>query len=418
VVFVLLFCITLHSYILKNSKLYDQFFIGTLLASHLYYCLGAYVYWVLVQDGYFAGVHWSISDLSLAIATLSIGTTVVALITFIKTRYSPLDANRYAETKIETIEIPYSATILFLIGLSASLIVIFEGRAISITSFEQRSAYFLIAYQFSDVLIPVILFLVAARGLTKFNLALVMFFLIYASIVGFRYKIALIAIPLLALLISAPLPIKRKSFFIFLFGLSAVTLFTVLTLFRQKFSGIDLSSGADRTASEFMYGLFAEANIMFGLTAIFSEFIETDHFIFFQPFIDALLELIPRALYPDRVTGEYMSKYAAGFITEEGQTSGTAYPFIGEFAAMGGWTAIIVGVFAYAMIYTGLRYLLSKFATTRATLMCGLGLVAGVIGYYHYSRGYTPQILKAHIFVIAPYLFLCTRQKIAANKRR
>ncbi len=414
--FLLLISLTIHFYLFKSSEAGDRIFLGVLFASQTYYCLGGYLYWVVSEQGYFAGVNWSIDDLSVSILALSSASTAIATIVYFWPRLFPAKTAPIPHETRKTLEIPYTALVLFFLGFIASVTVLSES--LSAASFDtsgfdfgRRSDFFLIAYQFSDLLIPVILFLLVARGLTKFNLALIIYFLIYASFVGFRYKIALFIFPLGALLLATNLPKKRKIFYTFLFGLGVLAHFSILTLFRQKFSGIDLGANVERSLESFTYGLFAEANVVFGLTAIFSEYTNADQFVYLQPIYDAFLELIPRIILPDRVTGEYLTRYVGGFITDEGEASGTAYPFIGEFAVMGGWIGVCIGVIAYAMLYISLRAWLRKSALTRSNYLCGLGIVGGVMGYYHFSRGYLPQMLKAYLFVVMPFIFLCARQK-------
>jgi hypothetical protein len=396
--------LALHFALLMKGKMDDRLFLGLLFFSHLYFCLGGYYYWVIKEGTYFAGFVWGEESIEKSILVLSLSTTLVAVFVFLLSRnmrdYKP-------RTIIPIGRIPVATWILLFIGGISSIIIFSQGIFSGDESISKRSSFFLIAYQLSDVLIPVILFLVAVRGLSKVNIFLITYFVVYASLVGFRYKIALLAFPLLAMLMFSSINKSRKILLLGLLGAGVLGLFSVLTLFRSKFKGIDLSRSLDDPSSELIYGFFAETNILFGLSSILSEYIDEAQFYYFTPLFDVVLEWIPRVIMPDRITGEYLLPAKLGFITKEGMASGTAYPFVGEFMMMFGWLGAIIGILVFSMWYAYLRRVLRRIVITKELWICGLGILAAVMAYYQYSRGYLPQIAKAYICLVFPYLYLC-----------
>lgn len=409
---ILLFCLSTHAFLLKYSKKEEKIFQSVLLFSNIYFCGGAYYFWLVINETYFAGLIWGVGALERAILTLSISTTMVAVLVCAITN-KPI-TNVPAFTKSYCDQLPKTLWLFCGVAFISSLVVLNQGVFGDI---ESRGAFFLIAYQCSDLFVPAILFLVALRGVSKSTIVLTLYFIFYASMVGFRYKIALLAIPLITLLMFSELKKSKKAILVGAAMLTVMTLFSLLTLFRSKFSGIDINRSLDDVWSDLQYGFFAESNIIFGLSSALTQYIDKEQFYFIEPVVDIFREWIPRVIVPDRVTGAYLTPMQLGFITEEGINSGTAYPFIGEFAIMLGWFGIVFGIFAFAAWYVYLRNRLFSLAISKEAWIAGLGLIAAVMAYYHYSRGYLPQIAKSYIFIVFPYYWLCSQQKNIVQRR-
>jgi hypothetical protein len=183
-----------------------------------------------------------------------------------------------------------------------------------------------------------------------------------------------------------------------------------MTLYRSRFMGLDLSVQSENVDTNLVFGLFAESNIIFGLSSIISQYLDKGNYYFLSPIFDALTDLVPRFLMPDREHGLYLQEMTWGFISDEGINSKTAYPFIGEFAIMGGWLGISFGIVIYSYLYIFLYRLMAKWSSNKRMFFVGVGLIAAQMGYYHYSRGYLPQMLKSYIFIVLPYIYLCRAQ--------
>lgn len=413
---VIILALLIHGVCIRYADRLTRMFIIILFCTHLYFCGGGYFYWVYVKEGYFGGMNWPLDALVRSLMVVSLSSVSVAVIV---TAYN----RRLAHFPTEFDKPIWTNSLLtkYLIPASFGLIGCMAIISSGLNNFETSSnPLILVAYQFSDMLIPCVLFaMTGGQWGRRFAISLGLFFVIYAIMVGFRYKLALLFGPIVFWynLTTGP---GSKSFFKRLtttgfLGLGGVLLFTFMTLFRVKFGAPDLSKevSLDDTA----YGFFAEANIVFAMTAIMRRLVDAGVCFYLDPIIDSVMELIPHALYAERTSGLYLLQVAAGFITDEGANSGTAYPYVGEFAIMGGYVGIIVGTIIYAFVYIYFHNLLLRRIPNVSVAIMGIALLATLMGYYHYSRGYLPQANKAYLFVLAPYLFLAFGLRRSANTR-
>jgi hypothetical protein len=136
-----------------------------------------------------------------------------------------------------------------------------------------------------------------------------------------------------------------------------------------------------------------------------------------DPFVDTVKEFIPHFLMPTRVSGLYTIPMQRGFLTIEGMGSGTVWPWIGEFMMMAGYLGIVIGPPTMAGIYVYLKSKLKSNCGTHRQYTLGVALLATIVGYYHYSRGYTPQAVKGYVFIILPYIILCMLSSTVATRR-
>lgn len=94
-------------------------------------------------------------------------------------------------------------------------------------------------------------------------------------------------------------------------------------------------------------------------------------------------------------------------ITEQGRRSGTAYYWVGEFCIMFGWLGYLLGPCLLFIVYKALISAAARLTRTPAEYAMAAFLLAAIIGYYQFGRGYFPQIFKSYLFVFIPYLLLC-----------
>lgn len=398
-IYFLLVLFASHLLMFAKSTPESRPFLGVLLFSHAYFCIGGYYFWIEYAGLDFVGMSWDVGSVALSLIILSISTVFVAGIVFLAAPrgFAKPMSNRFLTPP--TLNYGF----LMLGGTGAAFV--------ALSGFDQNegqasNSFLLIAYQFADLLIPSIVFLVACRpSLPRY--LFVITFVLYAVFVGFRYKLAILFFPLFLLRLYGQGSKVRKGVEIGAATCAVLALFSFMTLFRVKFGTPDLSRTIDQR--DLLYSFFAESNITFGLTIITKNYLFGDiNYHFLQPVIDGLLELIPRALMPSRETGLYLVEMKNFFNTAEGAASATAYPFIGEFIVMGGHLGLVIGVFVYSIVYLVLHRIILKSAQSKRILLGGIGLLASMMGYYHYSRGYLPQQLKAYIFIIFPYALICS----------
>jgi hypothetical protein len=188
------------------------------------------------------------------------------------------------------------------------------------------------------------------------------------------------------------------------FLLILIALFSVLTLVRTKFGGVDLDRGVSVSVEGMLYSVFAESNVVFPLISILDIVEGDDGYIYLQPVFDAVLELVPKVLVPWRQTGGYIEDVLGGLLVEEAISSGTAYPYVGELILMGGWVALAFGVLLLSYVsMVCIRYASVLFFGQRLR-DCAYGMIAVYFAYYFFSRGYLAQSVKGFLFVLLPYM--------------
>lgn len=295
---------------------------------------------------------------------------------------------------------------LIVLGSSACFFVILTANS--------RGGAFLIAYQFSDLLVPIAVYMFSLSDENprwkKASLIVSLLFFAYCVFVGFRYKIILLLLPLTLVWLSNVAPRKRIPYAATASGLLLGGL-AMMTLTRSKFNGLNFDNLAGATGYSVLYGIFAETNLIFGLCSVLNNYLDKGITVGLTPFTDSFLELIPKFLYPDRVTGERIYVVLAGLGGEEAYNSATTYPFVGEMLMMGGIPGLILGCLSVALLIMIIHWLIRQIASTQSLLLGGYGIISATFGYYFVSRGYLPQFSKALIFVVLPYMALLVTSK-------
>jgi len=383
----------------QNRPLLLVMFIST-----FYYGVAGPLYWIYVNDGYFLDVFWG--DKIIYAASLIVAYSILYGF-FVSFRF-----RRSPSVAIVPLR-PTSTGFWAMFGLAAISIAYVFVNGVALGGLNRSDPFILVFYQFSDMCIPILLYSIARKRFSTFNVVCLLVFSLYAIAVGFRYKLVLLYFPIILLLLGGEVKnarqLRQRVVGIGI-ALLVLSVFSVMTLTRKKFSGVDLSALSGVGSDVALYGLFAESNIIFGLLGVLSEFVDKHHYIFFEPIFDSVLELIPKFFLAGRSTGNYLMVGANGLISDQAINSGTAYPYFGEFLSMGGHLAAVVGVYVYACLYH--RYSsLSRVAgaVNKDFITVGLGVLAVFFGYYNFSRGYLPQSVKGFIFVVLPYFYLISR---------
>ncbi|WP_298125317.1 hypothetical protein [Brevundimonas sp.] len=420
-------CLTLMFAAIWLCRSDDRPVAAVMTASAAYYGLGGQIYWAEYQRGVFAGLQWDpakLSEASVVVAATALATVLCIVSVGALGRWSKRERVRDAYHVRKLLPPPVNEArgifeiAFLLIGISCALYVLAKSSFAANFNFDTRGQLFLIAYQLSDILVAWICFDVARRGIKTTNLAVIGFFILYAVLVGFRYKIAIVALPLIIYGLTSPMSRPRKWAVISSSTLGVLVLFSVMTLFRVKFAAPDFTRGVQNLGTNLTYGAFAEANVLFGMASIMRVHIEGQVTAGLQPIVDAVLELVPRLILPFRTTGEYLRPMVQGFLTDQGMKSGTAYPWIGEFVIMFGRWGLLVGPPAFAGLYFLMKRFIRAAAGDLRQYYMGLYLLAGIVGYYHFGRGYTPQLLKCYLFVCLPFILMCLERLLPARTFR
>lgn len=400
-VFLLLFCVSIFT---KNE--HKGFFVLFSITT-LYYSVGGYWYWSVKRDGVFSGVAWG-DELDRSAMYLAASSALVFFLIYGFVKLLPKTRIIDSEEKIRAA--PKLLRVFEVAGVLGAFYVI--SSSVVFGGFNDSDPFVLIAYQFSDFIIPVITFRIALNGASKKNVLFVCFFTYYAVMVGLRYKLMLLFLPIVLYIAyhkGVGINLLRRRALLSLAVILLVLLFSLMTTSRQKFSGLDFSGNDIFDVDELIFGFFAETNSLFGLIAAIRTTVDSINppYIYLQPFFDFLMGLLPKFLFPWRETGGYYIYLMDGLLSVEGANSGTTYPFVGEYILMGGHLGLVLGCLFYAGLYSIFSFFVVKYSKGNdAVVEYGFALLATFFGYYFYSRGYLPQVLKGVLFVVLPYVFM------------
>lgn len=390
--------VIIHFYMAYSSKLINKPFVGMLFICSLYYGVIGPLFWLINNDGVFIGESFAdyIGEASFLITFWNL----IFALSYILFNRKLTNFNNFAIDS--TKKYSFNVKLYNLIGIISIIYVYINlGNYVHLAK-----PFLLIAYTLSDLCIPLILISISVHGYNKKTISYLVLYIIYSILIGFRYRIVLILLPLvMTYSFNQEIKIYKRLGIIITYSSLILIIFTLLTLIRVKFDAPDLSELASFGLEEILYGLFSESNTIFMLSSIIKYLENGGSYIFLTPITDALLELIPRFLYPDRVTGEYLKIPFAAIGTDQAYDSGAAFPYIGEIMLMGGQFAaiIIIPIVAYML------HKITSFYLRLGKNIGGMGIysLATFFGYLYFSRGYMPFILKEFIVIILIYVTLC-----------
>ncbi|RPH16156.1 MAG: O-antigen polysaccharide polymerase Wzy, partial [Alteromonadaceae bacterium TMED7] len=372
--------------------------------SSLYYGVGGAWYWLEFNDGWFLSAKWK-DEIEHIIPIyfyvfLYVYCMSIILNYFIlkgeKSKYSD-ENNNYSNFLFP----------LVVIGTLSSIYVIVKGLGANSKDEFINDPFSLIFYQFADVLIACILYYFTICKKKNIFYIILAVFLAYCIFTGLRYKIALMCGSLILFYIySARLNLK-KVLFLTCSVATILTIFSVLTVTRNKFSGVNTSEIAYLDMDKLMYGFFAETNSLYGFASAFFTYDERLPYVGMTPIIEVFEQFIPRFLYPDKNLYTHLKDIAYSIsYSKESEMSGTTVPFFGEYYVMAGWPGILIGCLVYTFLVFFLMKLVIKFSKNFKQNLIGVSLVSIYCGYFYYSRGSVSLISKGIIFIILPYILL------------
>jgi hypothetical protein len=385
------------------------------LISNCYFSILGTYYWTYFEGGVFLGQNWTVEIANAAIIyQVAAVTFLLALLLGSRLWQVKNEFRSIAPGEIERLNIALRPLIYFiLLGVICSLYVYGATE-----SGIGRDGFFLIAYQLSDVLIPSCLLMIASRNLRAAGLAVLIYFCLFALYAGFRYKLALCLGPLLFWLILTA-PVYRKLLYVIL-AIIVVSVFAILTLARQKFGGLSVDP-VDLIKSinyeQLAYAFMAESNILFGLIGLLGTYVTPEIYVGFDPLVDSVLELVPRAIYGEKNTAAYYQGVLEGLYSFEALASGTAYPYFGEYLLMGGYPAMFFGCTFLGLASAFFLSRLSRIARSEAFAWHAFLLVAFFVGYFYFSRGQLPSVVKISIVVFIPLILILRSRRRSKRER-
>lgn len=411
--FAVLFTVYMAYSIIKCDA-YDKPLFAILYVVTIYYGYMAPLYWIEMELGHFLGVDWS-SDINYSCYIVMGGSVFFTLFVRIWNWIGIILNDGHVKKIKDEAYIYPGKKIKVLMGLACVGMLYVLIFAVFAGGINPDDPALKIAYQFGDLAIPVILYIIGYFGMGVYQIVLIVLFMAYSITLGFRYKLVIFFMPMVISYVFKKFKTKGFSAGILsiaksgVFGIFLLALFSLMTITRQKFGGLDLSAVGDQSSNDVMYGFFAEGNTIFALTSIIVNFVDMDKYYYMQPVLDALLDLVPRFIVPWRNTAQYADDVLIGLLVPEARLSGTAYPYIGELLLMYGYSAVIIGLILVTGLYAAIKNSLIASVSPIGVKYIGIGLLAVFFGYYYFSRGYFSQSLKGFLFLVLPYCYLLSR---------
>lgn len=405
----LIFFLVVATLSLVFSNKDDKPFLFMFVVTSVYFCILGYWYWSELRGFEFLGVYWS-EELPRVRGILIYSSAAVIGLVGVIGLYAP---GKKESSMVTGIFPSKYFNFFMMLGMFGALYLIVS--AVQYGGYNPDDPFALLLGQFADLIIPCIIFSVGCYGLNRRNLLLILAFVIFAIFVGYRTRIILLVLPVLYVSWAksgSAESITQRRVVISVMVILCALLFSVMTFSRQKFNSLDIDSIFGANHLDLLDGFFGETNILFGLKGVVSEYLDRDIFIGLQPLFDSVVELIPRFLYPEKQTGDYLVTSIQGLLASNAVESGTAYPFVGEYLIMGGYVGLTIGVAIFSCLVVYLRIFMQNFALAPDLRNAGMAMIATFFGYYYYSRGFLPQMFKMYIFTFLPYQILLVKSKL------
>jgi oligosaccharide repeat unit polymerase len=218
------------------------------------------------------------------------------------------------------------------------------------------------------------------------------------TIGGFRYRLIYI---LISLATMYHLYFRKNiKYRIWIPVAIAFFLFTgIMTYTRTYSKGLDLDAAKGMSMEEIMNGSNAEGSVFYYSGAVMKQVENRGAYIYFEPVITAIMMPVPRKLYAEKPTGNYLAVIQQWVF---GSIWGAAtLTYTEAFYAFGWFGIVLQGLFiGWGSKYFWLRFLNNKNAFNSILL---LSLFNGYT-YFMLSRGYlAAQFQTIMFFIVVPY---------------
>lgn len=239
-------------------------------------------------------------------------------------------------------------------------------------------------------------FLRTKQGLLWFAIPFILALGIYTSI-GFRYRIIL----LLGSVVASYYLTKRVrlSALVATVGVFIlITLMGIINLTRSYNRGLDLTYLNEEDSDSFFESGLRESLIFQCTGAVIELVPEEQDYVGFEPIISTILFPIPRAIYPQKGSAQYLFDFLDHLFGPYGR--GAAMMAYGEYYFAFGWPGLIIGSFLVGWFS---RRLWNWFLANQrnpfviATYACTIMYLYVVV-----SRGYLPQVTMLFFFSVFP----------------
>ena len=184
-----------------------------------------------------------------------------------------------------------------------------------------------------------------------------------------------------------------------IFMLTFVGINGAIGMARTTMRGLDLQRITAQTPAGLLTASFEEAGVFFTTSAIIQSIPSQFPFIYWEPVQAALLQPIPRKLFPAKPSGSYARElpdrvYDVGYMTH------TAFLNYAEYYIMFGWSSLIICSLFLGVL---LKFLWTWFLWRQyEPLAQSCYILNASYLFVVVSRGYLPQVLMLYGFTVLP----------------
>lgn len=215
---------------------------------------------------------------------------------------------------------------------------------------------------------------------------------------GFRWRLVVLLVPM-ALLWFVARQRRPKLAFMAVVATGLILIAGFVGLTRTYGAGLDTSRIEGQETAEIFDAGFAEAHIFLTTGGLIAQTPERYPFVGLTPLINTATFFVPRQLWPDKGSNEYISD--AAFTLYGGpQAGGSALLNIAEYYLMFGWPSLLAMSLLLGII---LRSLYSWYLLNRGDISAQVIYTTAICFLYVViSRGYLPQVVSLLAFTVLP----------------
>lgn len=173
----------------------------------------------------------------------------------------------------------------------------------------------------------------------------------------------------------------------------------VIELTRNYSRGLDISKLKDYDVSEISSNAQNETKVFFFSGQVIDYVSKNNDYIYFEPFYTALLMPVPRAFFPSKPDGKYLTDIQDAVLGDS--SMGAAFLFYAEFFYAFGWFGVLIASFflGFFIKYFWLNFLQNP---ENSIALISLALFNGFV-FVMISRGYLAQQFFSYMyFIIIP----------------
>ena len=297
----------------------------------------------------------------------------------------------------------------------SSLIPRILNTSITTPKFYEGAASSYIAATVNFLIFGILLLFIALLNGIKEKTKFIFYLAISVGLflnLGFRYRILLLFLPLILIYFFYK-KIKPTIMFAVSLFLSATLIFGFIQISRGYGTGLSfenyqkyISNRYEPGRSELSYVLksaFFDTNVFNTAAGMIYKTPEEYNYVGIRPILNAMAAPIPRILWKEKPSGEYLTKIYRKIYSGLYWEVGAANLGFAEYYLSGGWIALIITNFFLGLFFKKVWYeLLLNFKDPIAQIRYGLYLS---YLYVIFTRGYLLQLVYIYAFIFIPFYY-------------